>query len=570
MLRLAKKYLPHFKKEIIIGPVFKWIEALFELIVPLVMAKIIDVGIPSADKGYVVRMGLIIMGLGLVGLGCSFVCQYFASRASQGVGTMMRKDIYRHINTLTYSELDKIGTSSVVNIVTNDINQLQVATAMLIRLVIRAPFLIIGAIVMAVLIDFKLALIIIIAAPLIAFVLYLIMSRSVPFYKSIQKKLDKIALITRENLTGVRVVRAFSKQDTEKKRFEDANDDLIRSTIRVNKLSALLSPAVSVILNFAIIAILYFGGGRVYEGALTQGQVIALINYINQIILAMIVVANLVVIFTKSAASASRVNAVFDMPPSMKEGEKEFSDPISGIEMRSVSFAYSEKGEKVLDDVSFRVRAGQTIGIIGGTGAGKSTLAALIARFYDTTDGDILINGINIKEYSSKALRRAIGYVPQKATLFSGTLRQNLLMRFPSASDEELEVALETAQASDVARRLGGLDGYIEQGGKNLSGGQKQRLTIARALVGNPEILILDDSASALDFATDAALRKALSENTSEMTVFVISQRVSAVRNADFIVVLDNGRVMGIGSDEEMRKTCPTYVEICNSQEGAN
>lgn len=568
MFKLAKKYLPLFKKEVIVGPIFKWIEAVFELIVPLVMAKIIDVGIPSSDKGYVIRMGLIMAGLGLVGLCSSLVCQYFASKASQGIGTAMRRDIFRHINAFSYSELDRFGTSSIINVVTNDVNQLQVAVAMLIRLVIRAPFLVLGAIVMSVFIDLQLSIIIIIATPLIGLVLYLIMSKSIPFYRSIQKKLDKVSLITRENLPGVRVVRAFSKQDTEKQRFEQANDDFIRSTVRINKLSALLSPAVSVILNFAIIAILSFGGHRVFNGALTQGEIIALINYINQIILAMIVVANLVVIFTKSAASAARVNNILDTEVTMKNGTEKLSDGIESIEFRDVSFSYNGTKNDI-EGVTFSATSGTTVGVIGGTGAGKSTLVNLIPRFYDISRGKILINGRDITGYDMSSLRSAVGVVPQKAVLFSGTVRENLTMRKPDADDIEIMKAVKTAQAENVVERFSeGLSGRVEQGGKNLSGGQKQRLTIARALVGDPPVLILDDSASALDFATDAALRKALREDIDGKIVFIVSQRVSAVQGADFIIVLDNGKVMGIGSDEQLRRTCPTYMEICRSQQG--
>lgn len=573
MLKFAR-FLKQFKKEVLIGPVFKLTEAVFELIVPLVMAQIIDVGIANGDRGYVLRMGGVMVLLGLVGLGCALICQYCAARASQGFGTVLRSEMFRHINTLSHGEIDQIGTPSLITRITNDVNQLQLAVAMLIRLVVRAPFLVIGATVMALLLDWKLACIFFVAAPLMALVLYLVMSRSIPFYRIIQKKLDRISLITRENLSGVRVIRAFSRQEKEKERFAQASEDQMSTSIAVGRISALLNPLTSAIINLAIAAVIWFGGFRVDAGGMTQGEVIAFVNYLNQILLAMIVVANLVVIFTKAAASATRVDEVLQLHPSIVNRVSRPAQEVEGspeIAFDAVSFAYPDAGAYSLSDISFTVARGQTLGIIGGTGCGKSTLVNLIPRFYEVSQGCIRVDGVDVRDYPMDQLRGKVGIVPQRAVLFSGTLRQNMQWRKQDATDEEIWQALETAQAASFVRKMpDGLDSVILQGGKNLSGGQKQRLTIARALVGEPEILILDDSASALDFATDAALRQAIAKFSAgrgnRMTTIIVSQRANTVRYADQIVVLDDGKAAGIGTHEQLLESCQTYREIYWSQ----
>ena len=555
------RYLKGFKRELIIGPTFKLTEAIFELIVPLVVAKIINVGIASRNIGYVLGHGAIVVLLGLTGLGCALVCQYLASRASQGFGTVVRNELFAHINSFSHAEIDRFGAPSLITRLTNDINQLQVAVAMLIRLVVRAPFLVVGSAIMALCIDFRTGLIFLIAAPLVALTLYLVTSRSVPFYKTIQRYLDRISLITRENLAGVRVIRAFSKQQTEQERFAHASDDLKNASIRVGRISALLSPLTFTIINLSIVAIVWFGGGQVDAGVLTRGEVYALINYMTQNLLALIVVSNLVVIFTKAAASGARVQEVFDTLPSVTDEGNSEVVPVKGaprLEFRDVSFAYNGSDERSLSHLTLSVAPGETIGVIGGTGAGKSTLVNLIPRFYDVTEGELLLDGVNLRDYPFAQLRGQIGIVPQQALLFSGTLRRNLQWRDEDATDEEIFHALGIAQAKEFVGRLpDGLDTRILQGGKNLSGGQKQRLTIARALVGNPRVLILDDSASALDFATDAALRRAIRQETVGTTVFLVSQRVNTVKGADRIVVLDDGKVAGIGSHEQLFKNCP-------------
>lgn len=573
MLKFAR-FLKQFKREVLIGPVFKLTEAVFELIVPLVMAQIIDVGIANGDRGYVLRMGGVMVLLGLVGLGCALICQYCAARASQGFGTVLRSEMFRHINTLSHGEIDQIGTPSLITRITNDVNQLQLAVAMLIRLVVRAPFLVIGATVMALLLDWKLACIFFVAAPLMALVLYLVMSRSIPFYRIIQKKLDRISLITRENLSGVRVIRAFSRQEKEKERFAQASEDQMSTSIAVGRISALLNPLTSAIINLAIAAVIWFGGFRVDAGGMTQGEVIAFVNYLNQILLAMIVVANLVVIFTKAAASATRVDEVLELHPSIVNRVSRPAQEVEGspeIAFDAVSFAYPDAGAYSLSDISFTVARGQTLGIIGGTGCGKSTLVNLIPRFYEVSQGSLKVDGVDVRDYPMEQLRGKVGIVPQRAVLFSGTLRQNMQWRKQDATDEEIWQALETAQAASFVHKMpDGLDSVILQGGKNLSGGQKQRLTIARALVGGPEILILDDSASALDFATDAALRRAIAKFSAgrgnRMTTIIVSQRANTVRYADQIVVLDDGKAAGIGTHEQLLESCQTYREIYWSQ----
>ncbi|MDB2122766.1 MULTISPECIES: ABC transporter ATP-binding protein [Clostridium] len=565
-------YLKDFKKECFLGPLFKLLEAILELIVPLVMAKIIDIGVKSYDTSYIIKIGILIIILGIVGLGSALVCQYFAAKASQGFGTKLRNELFRHINSLSHSEIDNIGTPSLITRIINDVNQLQVAVAMAIRLGVRAPFIILGSAIMAMFINLKLSLIFFLSIPLIVLTLYLVMGKSIPLYRVIQKKLDKISLITRENLEGVRVVRAFSKQEVEKDRFNIAALDHSNTAIKVGKLSALLNPLTFMIMNFSIAFIVWFGGIGVNNGNFTQGEIIAFVNYMTQILLTLIVVANLVIIFTKASASATRVNEVLDTKSSIKEASSSTKVQATNnsskiIEFKNVSFSYNNSKQYSLENISLSINKGETIGIIGGTGAGKSTLVNLIPRLYESTEGEIFINGENIKNYSIKDLRNLFGIVPQKAVLFTGSLRENMKWANKNASDEEILMALDIAQCSDFVSNLkDGLDTSVLQGGKNFSGGQKQRLTIARALVGSPKIIILDDSSSALDFATDLKLRQALNIHAKEITTIIVSQRASSIKNSDKIVVLDDGKLAGIGTHEELLENSEVYKEICLSQ----
>ena len=569
MFKLAH-YLKPYRLQVILGPIFKLIEAIFELIIPIVTAQIIDRGVKTGDVGYVWRMGGVMLLLGVVGLCSALVCQKMGSIASQGFGTIVRNELYEHINTFSHSEIDKFGTPSLITRITNDVNQLQFAVAMLIRLVIRAPFLAIGAIIMALMVDFQLGIVFLVATPLIALVLYLVMSRSVPYFRTMQKKLDKISLISREGLSGVRVIRAFSKQENEQERFNEAANDQTQTAIKVGKLSSLLNPLTYVIVNFAIIAIIWFGGFRVEIGGMQQGEVIAFVNYMNQTLLALIVVANLVVTFTKASASAARVNEVFETQASVRETNTKPVKVVPGaakIVFDHVSFSYDGSDKYALKDLSVSIQSGETVGVIGGTGSGKSTLVGLIPRFYDVTKGRLLVDGVDVRDYSFEELRSKIGMVPQQAVLFTGTIESNLRWSKKDASPEEITHALEIAQAAEFVQAMpNGAESPVNQGGKNFSGGQKQRLTIARALVAQPDILILDDSASALDFATDAKLRKALKTETKGMTVLMVSQRASTIKNADQIIVLDDGEVAGIGTHEELMETCEVYQEICLSQ----
>ena len=567
-MRKLFPFLKDYKLQLTIGPLCKLLEAVFELIVPLVMASIIDTGVANRDTAYIYKMGGVMLLLGAVGLASTLVCQKSASIASQGSGTKLRTALFAHINKLSFQELDKIGTPSLITRMTNDINQLQLAVAMLIRLVIRAPFLVIGAIAMSFTIHAGLAFVFVIAAVLIAAILYLVMSRSVPFFKLVQKKLDKISLLARENLSGSRVIRAFGKQREEQARFNTSADELAKTAVRVGKLSALLNPMTYVVTNLAIVAVVWFGAGLVDTGDMLPGEIIALVNYMTQILLAMVVVANLVVIFTKASASAARINEVFETRPSVQEPAQANAAPVLGapkIEFRDVSFGYG--GEQVLRHIDLKVQKGQTLGIIGTTGSGKSTLVNLLPRFYDVLQGEVLVDGVNVKEYPLSLLRGQCGIAPQNAVLFSGTIGDNMRWAKEDATDQEIERALSIAQAEDFVKKLPfGIDTPITQGGKNLSGGQKQRLTIARALLRDPQILILDDSASALDFVTDAALRRAIRTQTKDMTVLLVSQRVSTVRGADQIAVLDDGTLAGVGSHEELFASCKPYREICLSQ----
>lgn len=565
-------YLKDFKKECFLGPLFKLLEAILELIVPLVMAKIIDIGVKSYDTSYIIKMGILIIILGIVGLGSALVCQYFAAKASQGFGTKLRNELFHHINSLSHSEIDNIGTPSLITRIINDVNQLQVAVAMAIRLGVRAPFIILGSAIMAMFINLKLSLIFFLSIPLIVLTLYLVMGKAVPLYRVIQKKLDKISLITRENLDGVRVVRAFSKQEVEKNRFNIATLDHSNTAIKVGKLSALLNPLTFMIMNFSIAFIVWFGGIGVNNGNFTQGEIIAFVNYMTQILLTLIVVANLVIIFTKASASATRVNEVLDTKSSIKEASSSTKVQATNnsskiIEFKNVSFSYNNSKQYSLENISLSINKSETIGIIGGTGAGKSTLVNLMPRFYESTEGEIFINGENIKNYSIKDLRNLFGIVPQKAVLFTGSLRENMKWANKNASDEEILMALDIAQCSDFVSNLkDGLDTAVLQGGKNFSGGQKQRLTIARALVGSPKIIILDDSSSALDFATDLKLRQALNTHAKDITTIIVSQRASSIKNADKIVVLDDGKLAGIGTHEELLENSEVYKEMCLSQ----
>ncbi len=565
------KYLKKYKKHLILGPIFKLLEAIFELIVPIVMAKIIDVGIEQKDIPYILKMGGVLVLLSVVGLGAALFCQYVASRCSQGFGTELRNELFNHINTLSMSELDKFGTSSMITRFNSDINQTQLGVAMLIRLAIRAPFLVIGATVSAIILKPSMSWIFLVTAPVVALILFAIMSKTMPVYTKNQRKLDKITAIAREDLNGVRVVRAFTEQEREQKRFEQATDDYSSSVIAIGKISALLNPLTFLVINFAIVALLYFGGNKINSGSLTQGELIAFINYMTQISLALVVVANMAVLFSKSYASAKRVSALLATPASISDEGNETVEPVENapvISFKNVSFGYGEGG-MAIRNLSIDILKGQTVGIIGGTGSGKSTIINLLPRFYDVTEGELLIDGVDIKKYPLKQLRGKLGLVPQQSMLFSGTIRSNMQWRKEDASDEEIYQALKIAQAFDfVMQKKDKLDERVQQKGKNFSGGQRQRLSIARALVGNPEIIILDDSMSALDFATDLALRKAINSDLPKTTTkIIISQRATSLKNADKIIVLDKGEVAGIGNHEYLLQNCDVYKEICDSQQ---
>lgn len=557
------KYIKPYRVQAVVGFIFKMTEAFLELLVPLVVASIIDNGIAKNDTEYIWRMGGALFLLAITGYCCALVCQYFASKTSQGFGTYLRNDMFKAMNSYDYENIDEIGTPSLITRITNDVNQLQVAVAMTIRLVSRSPFLIIGSLVMAFRINIQMAFIFLVCAPLLALSIYFVMSKSLPLYVKIQKQLDHVSLVCRENLSGIRVIRAFSKQKQEKKRFHEATNQQKDMQIKVGKISALLNPGTNIIVNCAIMLILYVGGIKVNVGTLTQGEVIALINYMNQILLSMFVFANVIVIFNKASASYKRVKEVLDIQPSIIGGQDSSADQEDSIiSFDHVSFSY--KNSEALKDLCFDIQEGETIGIIGGTGSGKTTLIHLIPRFYEATNGHIYIKGNLIQNYPLKTLREMIGIVPQKAVLFTGTIKENIRWGRKDASEEEIQEALKIAQATFVDELEDGINTHLHQGGKNLSGGQKQRLTIARALVKKPEILILDDSASALDFATDAALRKAL--RTIHSTTIIVSQRVSSIMHADKILVLSHGELVGIGNHDELMRNCEIYREITNSQ----
>ncbi len=569
MFRLAK-YLKHYKIQSIFGPVFKLIEACFELAVPLIMADIIDTGIKNEDSSYILWRGGILVLLGVLGLTCSLTAQYFAAKASVGFGRELRTALFKHINTLSYTEIDKLGSHTLVTRMTSDINQAQTGVNMILRLFLRSPFIVLGSVIMAFTISVKLTLIFLIMSPALAYVIYKIMTATIPRFKKVQSTLDKTNLQTSENLTGTRVVRAFSRQKDEQAEFEKNAEQLRAMQITAGRISAIMNPATYVLVNLAIAAILWFGGKSVDTGSITQGEVIALLNYMNQILLALLAVTLLVTNITRMYACAGRINEVFDVHTSVSdEGSTDVADNRSApsVEFRNVDFRYAGAGENVLEGISFTAQKGETVGIIGGTGSGKTSVINLIPRFYDATQGSVLVDGTDVKHYPFAQLRGKIGIVPQKAVLFKGTVRENMCWRDENASDEDIWNALEIAQAKDfIEQKQGQLDYLINQQGKNLSGGQRQRLTIARALVGNPEILILDDSASALDLVTDAALRKAIAEKTDGITVFIVSQRISSIKNADKIIVLDDGKIAGIGTHMQLYKTCSVYKEICLSQ----
>ena len=560
------KYLRHYVKESILAPLFKMLEASFELFVPLVIAAIIDTGIKNSDKPYIFKMVMVLVALAVVGFISALTAQYFAAKAAVGFGKELRSDLYRHINTLSYSEIDKIGTSTLITRLTADVNQMQTAVNLFLRLFLRSPFIVIGAVVMAFTVDPKTAVIFAVSIPLLAVVVFGIMFYSVPIYKKVQNRLDSVMRITRENLSGVRVIRAFNHEQQEIEDFDKYSGELKDMQLYGGRISAYLNPITYVIVNLSIVLIIYVGGLRVDTGRLTQGEVISLINYMSQVLVELIKLSNLIINLTKSVACGNRINDVFKLTPSVNDGNGEKTEGEFAVEFDNVSAVYSGSKEKSLDSLTLSVPRGATVGVIGATGSGKTTLVNLIPRFYDVSEGAVRVNGTDVRNYSTEELRELVGVVPQKAALVSGTVRDNMKWGKPNATDDEINAALKIAQALDFVNEKEGLDTKILQGGKNLSGGQIQRLTIARALVRKPDILILDDSSSALDFATDAALRKAIKSDTENMTVFIVSQRFSTIKNADMIVVLDDGKVCGIGKHDELFENCEEYRDICKSQ----
>ena len=563
-------YLKDYKKESVCAPLFKMLEATFELFVPLVMAAIIDNGIANRDMPYVLRMGVLLIALGLIGLVCSITAQYFAAKAAVGFSTRLKHALFEHIQSLSFTEIDTLGTSTMITRMTSDANQVQNGVNMVLRLFLRSPFIVFGAMIMAFTIDVKAAMIFVVTIPLLSAVVFGIMMITMPMYKKVQAYLDRVLGTTRENLTGARVIRAFNKEQEEIDSFEEKNSALANMQLFVGKISALTNPVTYVIINVATLVLLYTGAIRVDAGTITQGEVVALVNYMSQILIELVKLANLIITITKALACANRIESVFEIQSGMeweqktgsKTQEKEYV-----VDFDHVSLTYAGASAESLTDIDFKVKKGETIGIIGGTGSGKSSLVNMIPRFYDATKGQVRINGKDVREYSMEELRQKIGVVLQKAVLFQGTIRENLLWGKTDATEEELNRALETAQAKEfVDQKEGRLDAMVAQAGKNLSGGQRQRLTIARALVGNPEILILDDSASALDYATDAALRKAIRGMGKDMTVFIVSQRASSIQYADQIIVLDDGGMVGLGTHEQLLENCEVYQEIYYSQ----
>lgn len=560
-------YLKGYEKETVLAPLFKMLEALFELFVPLVMAAVIDVGIGGHDRGYVIRMCLVLIALGVIGLACSITAQYFAAKAATGFSTVLRRELFAHIQSLSYTEMDNLGTSTLITRMTSDINQVQSGVNLVLRLFLRSPFIVFGAMIMAFTVDVKAAMIFVVAIPMLSVVVFGIMIWTMPLYRRVQGAIDKVLGLTRENLTGVRVIRAFCLEEQEQTHFREKNECLTDMQKFVGKISGLMNPLTYIIVNGAVVVLLYTGAIRVDQGIITTGAVVALVNYMNQILVELVKLANLIINITKSVACGNRIQSVLEIPSSMKNGSDTNLARADEVVFDHVGLTYAQAGTESLTDIDFSAKAGQTIGIIGGTGSGKSSLVNLIPRFYDATAGAVKINGKNVKDFDLETLREMVGIVPQKAVLFKGTIEDNLRWGKKDATEEELWEALETAQAAEFVReRADGLQAKIDQGGKNLSGGQRQRLTIARALVGHPGILILDDSASALDFATDAALRKALREMKGNPIVFIVSQRTSSIRHADQIIVLDDGMVAGIGTHQELLENCPVYQEIHYSQ----
>ena len=572
-------YLKDYKKESVLGPLFKLLEATFELIVPLVMAAIIDTGVATGDKSYIMKMCMVLVLLAVIGLTCSVTAQYFAAKAAVGFATKLRHALFAHIESLSFTEMDTVGTATLITRMTSDVNQVQNGVNLVLRLFLRSPFIVFGAMVMAFTIDVKAALVFVVTIPLLSIIVFGIMLISIPLYKKVQSALDKVLGITRENLTGSRVIRAFNKEDDEKVHFNENNDLLTRAQIYVGKISALMNPLTYVIINGAIVVLVWTGAVRVDNGYITQGEVVALINYMSQILVELVKLANLIININKSIACGNRIQSIFEMQPSITDGSGQKVDKVRtdtadrseeaeyAVEFSHVGLTYAGAGDESLTDIDFKVKKGETIGIIGGTGSGKSSVVNLIPRFYDVTSGFIKVDGKDVKDYPLEELRGKIGTVLQKAVLFHGTIRENLKWGNPDATEEDLNRAITVAQAKEfIDNKEGRLDFEIEQGGKNLSGGQRQRLTIARAVVKKPEILILDDSASALDFATDAALRKAIREMEGETTVFIVSQRAASIQHADRIVVLDDGKIVGLGTSEELLESCEVYQEIYNSQ----
>ncbi len=593
-------YLKHYKKETVCAPLFKMLEATFELFVPLVMAAIIDTGIKGGNVSYVLKMGLLLIALGLIGLVCSITAQYFAAKAAVGFSTGLKHALFSHIQSLSFTEIDTLGTSTMITRMTSDVNQVQNGVNMVLRLFLRSPFIVFGAMIMAFTIDVKAAMIFVVTIPLLSIVVFGIMMLTMPMYRKVQAGLDKVLGATRENLTGARVIRAFNKEEEEIEQFGKKNAELTDLQLFVGKISALTNPVTYIIINAATIFLLYTGAVRVDEGTITQGQVVALVNYMSQILIELVKLANLIITITKALACANRIESIFEIQSSMtweqtaeadKDEKKQAAEgngkpqdagadeqrqvrPADtsamvphAVDFDHVHLAYAGAGAESLSDIDFKVKKGQTIGIIGGTGSGKSSLVNMIPRFYDATQGTVRIDGKDVRSYSMEELRQKVGVVLQKAVLFAGTIRENLLWGKEDATEEELWQALATAQAKEfVESKDGKLDAVVAQAGRNLSGGQRQRLTIARALVGKPEILILDDSASALDYATDAALRKALRELPGETTVFIVSQRASSIQHADQIIVLDDGLMVGCGTHEELLQDCEVYQEIYYSQ----
>lgn len=605
-------YMKDYRKESILGPLFKMLEASFELLVPLVVASMVDVGIRNRDGGYIMKMGGLLLLLALVGLACSLTAQYFAAKAATGAGTALRNDLYKHIGTLSYAEIDSVGTATLITRMTSDINQVQNGINMTLRLLLRSPFVVFGAMIMAFTVDLRSAMVFVVTIPVLCVVVFGIMLVSMPLYRSVQRQLDKVLLTTRENLMGVRVIRAFNRQESEVGKFEGENDRLVQMQVFVGKISALLNPVTYVIINVAIVAVIWVGGEQVDSGTITQGKVIALVNYMSQILVELIKMANLIILISKATACMNRVDSIFQVETSVKErgslgggthengslgggiqenvshgkgiqenvshGKEDFCEslpstgpsaggPVPKVEFRDMDFVYSGAKAPALSGISFKAMHGQTIGVIGGTGSGKTTLVNLIPRFYDADKGQVLVDGVDVRNHTLDGLRSKIGVVPQRPVLFKGTLRDNMKWGKKDASDEEIYEALNMAQAREfVNDKDQGLMLHIDQGGRNLSGGQRQRLTIARALVRRPEILIMDDSASALDFATDARLRKAIRQGTKDMTVFIVSQRATTIKQADLILVLDEGALAGMGTHKELLNSCEVYREICLSQ----